>query len=80
MSERLKYKGRLAEKKEKAQQLKLSMEGDLKAVRDLLDPFEPLEDIRADLAAAQAVELAGKHAEYLGLLEEIKAIRKALGE
>ena len=80
MTERLKFKGRLVEKENEARQLRLSMEGDLKAIRDILDPFEPMQDVRADLAAAQAVELAGKHAEYLGLLEDIKAIRKALGE
>jgi hypothetical protein len=80
MTERLKFKGRLVEAEDKARQLRLSMEGDLKAVRDLLDPFESIEGVRADLAAAQAVELAGKHADYLGLLKEIKAIKKALGE
>ena len=80
MSERLKFKGRLVEKETEARRLKLSMEGDLRAIRNMLDPFEPIEAIRPDLAAGQAVEMAAKHAEYLGLLKDIQAIKKALGE
>jgi len=80
MSERLKFKGRLVEKEAEARKLKLRMEGDLRAIRNILDPFELIEAIRPDLAAAQSVELAAKHAEYMGLLKEIQAIKKALGE
>ncbi|MHB1059807.1 MAG: hypothetical protein ACYC0F_18180 [Rhodanobacter sp.] len=78
-SERLRHKGRLAEKEADARRLAMSISGLVDSVRVLLDPFEDLEDIKAEHAAAQAVELAGKHAEYCGLLEEIKAIKKALG-
>lgn len=78
-TERLKHRGRLAEKEQEAKRLALGIQGDMTAIRDLLDPFAPVEDLRAEVAAAQAVELAGKHAEYCGLLEEIKAIKKALG-
>ena len=78
-TERLKHRGRLAEKEQEAKRLALGIQGDMAAIRDLLDPFAPVEDLHAEVAAAQAVELAGKHAEYCGLLEEIKAIKKALG-
>ncbi len=78
-TERLRHRGLLAEKREQARQLKLGIEGDMLAVRDHLDPFLPLEEIRADLAARQAVDLASKHADYVALLAEIKAIEKALG-
>lgn len=78
-TERLKFRGRLAEKQEAASKLRLRIEGDLRAVREILDPFANINDVRVDLAAAQAVEMANKHAEYLGLLSEIKAIEKALG-
>ena len=78
-SERLKHQGRLAEAKQKARELELRIEGDIRAIRDLLDPFAMKAEIRADVAAAQAVEMAAKHAEYCGLLEEIKAIETALG-
>ncbi|MDH5525206.1 MAG: hypothetical protein OEY01_14615 [Desulfobulbaceae bacterium] len=79
-TERMKYKGRLAAKREEAKSLHLRIEGDMHAIRNILDPFMPLHEVRADIAAAQAVELAAKHAEYVGLLEEIKAIEKALGD
>lgn len=79
-SERLKHRGRLAEAEHQARRLALSIEGDLRAVRDILDPFVPIADLRAEMAAAQAVELAGKHAEYLALLADIKAIKTALGD
>ncbi|MDG4475425.1 hypothetical protein [Thiovibrio frasassiensis] len=78
-SERLKHRGRLAEKEADARRLDMSIQGDIAAIRDLLDPFAPIEDLRAEVAASQAVELAGKHAEYCGVLAEIKAIKKALG-
>lgn len=77
--ERLKHQGRLAEKEQTAKRLDLSIRGDIAAIRDILDPFSPLPDLRVDVAAVQAVEMAGKHAEYCGLLAEIKAIKKALG-
>lgn len=80
MSEIIKYRGRLAKKQADARRLEMGMRGDMHAVRELLDPFEPTETIQAEVAAAQAVELAAKHAEYLGLLEEIKALKRALGE
>ena len=78
-TERLKHRGRLAEKEQEAKRLALGIQGDMAAIRDLLDPFAKIEDLHAEVAAAQAVELAGKHAEYCGLLEEIKALNKALG-
>lgn len=78
-SERLRHKGRLAEKEADGRRLAMSISGLVDSVRASLDPFEDLADIKAEHAAAQAVELAGKHAEYCGLLAEIKAIKKALG-
>lgn len=78
-TERLTLRGRLAEKEEKARRLAMSIEGDVSAVRMLLPAFVPVAELQAEKAAVQAVELAGKHADYLGLLGEITAIRKALG-
>ncbi|HHO49278.1 MAG TPA: hypothetical protein ENN06_12655 [Desulfobacteraceae bacterium] len=79
-TERLKHRGRLAEKTAEAGRLSLLIHGQVRAVRELLDPFEDVECLQAEAAAAQAVELAGRHAEYLGLLAEIKAIKRALGD
>jgi hypothetical protein len=78
-TERLALRGRLAEKEAQLRQLGLSIEGDVAAVREMLPAFAAIEDLRPDVAAAQTVELAGKHAEYMGMVREITAMRKALG-
>jgi hypothetical protein len=77
--ERLAVRGRLAEKEQEARRLEMSIQGDMSAVRMLLPPFAPLAEIQADQAAVQAVELAAKHADYLGVIGEIAAMKKALG-
>ena len=77
--ERLTLRGRLAEKEEEARRLEMSIEGDVSAVRMLLPAFVPVTELQADKAAVQALELAAKHADYLGLLAEIAAMKKALG-
>lgn len=78
-SERLTIRGRLAEKEQEAKRLEISIQGDIEAVRSCLAPFAPLIEIKAKQAAVQAVELAGKHAEYLGMLAEIANMKRALG-
>jgi len=78
-TERLTIRGRLAEKEHEARRLEMSIQGDIAAVRSILAPFAPLVEIQAQQAAVQAVELAGKHAEYLGLLDEIANMKRALG-
>lgn len=77
--ERLRHRGRLAEKEGEARLLAISISGLIESLRLKLDPFDHLRHLKAESVAAQAVELAGKHAEYMGLLAEIAAIRKALG-
>lgn len=78
-TERLTIRGRLAEKEQEARRLEISIQGDITAVRNILAPFAPLIEIKADQAAVQAVELAAKHADYLGIIGEIAAMKKALG-
>lgn len=78
-TERLQLRGRLAEAETRLRQMAMSIEGDVAAVREMLPPFTAIEELRAEHAAAQAVELAGKHVEYMGLQREIAAMRKALG-
>ena len=78
-TERLALKGRLAEKEAEARHLEMSIEGDVSAVRMLLPAFAPVAELQAQQAAIQAVEMAAKHAEYLGLMAEIVNIKKALG-
>jgi len=79
MNERLKAIGRLSEKEMEKKILALSIKGLIESVRDQLDLFEHIEDISADVAAQQAVELAEKQIRYKELLSEIKALEKALG-
>ena len=80
MSEVLKWEGRLARLKREADQLELRIRGDMRAVRDLLDPYaDDLAELPADEAAAQAVKLAEK---VLHLKEKrglVKRIERDLG-
>ena len=78
-TERLQLRGRLAEAETRMRQMGLSIEGDVSAVREMLPAFAPIEELRAEQAAVQAVELAGKHVEYMGLQREIAAMRRAMG-
>ena len=78
-TERLTIRGRLAEKEQEARLLEISIQGDIAAVRSCLAPFAPLVEIKAEEAAVQAVELAAKHADYLGIVAKIAAMKKALG-
>ena len=57
----------------------LKMEGLRDAIRDILDPFDDIGELKLNVAAAQAVELAELQANYKGLLAEIRAINRALG-
>jgi Zn-dependent metalloprotease len=80
MSENLKFKGRLMEKSREAVGLTLQIKGLVASLRDLLDPFEEIEDLRADMISEQAMELAARQIEYKEAKAEIKAISKALGK
>ena len=79
MSERLKFQGRLAEKEREAKTLELRISGLRDGLRETLDPFEAIADLKADVIAAQAVDLAELHIRYMETMGEIAAIRKALG-
>jgi len=79
MSERLKFQGRLAEKEIEGKRLVLRINGLRDSLRNLLDPFEDVAELRGELIAQQAVELAGMQADLDGVSAEIAAIKKALG-
>lgn len=79
MSEVLKLEGRRIRVKNEIQRLELSIRGDIKACREVLDPFvEDLSRIEADVAAEQAVELAGKVADLREKKEMLARIEKEL--
>ena len=64
--ERLTLRGRLAVKEAEERRLRMLIEGDIASVRALLEPFAPIEE-------------AGRHAEYVGVVGEMRAMRRALG-
>lgn len=79
MSERLKYEGRLVERQREAKRLELKLSGLRSSMRDLLDPFEDIDELNLDIVAEQAIEARAAQIDYLAAREEIKAISKALG-
>ena len=76
--ERLTLRGRLAVKETEERRLRMLNEGDIASVRALLEPFAPIEELRMEAATEQMIELAGRHADYLGVVGEIRAMRRAL--
>jgi len=80
MNERLKFQGRLAEKQLEAKRLMLRMDGLRKSIRDILDPFEDILDLRVEVAVEQVLELAGLQADLEETTATIAAINKALGK
>ena len=76
--ERLTLRGRLAVKEAEERRLRMLIEGDIASVRALLEPFAPIEELRMEAATEQMIELAGRHADYLGVVGEIRAMRRAL--
>ena len=79
MSETLKFRGRLAEKEFSLKGLRLRIRGLVISIRDNLDPLGEIEDIQADIAAEQAIELSDLKIQYAETLSDIRAIKKALG-
>lgn len=79
MTERLKHMGRLKERQIQAKEIKSRLDGLRDGIRDVWDPFEEHENLKAEQGAAQAVEYAALQAQYKEVLAEIAAIKKALG-
>jgi len=79
MNERLKYQGRLAEKRLELKKLKLRIEGMIESIRTHLDPFERIENLKARLIAGQAVDLSEYHTMYVETLGDIRKLEKELG-
>ena len=79
MNERLKYQGRLVEKRIEAKNLKLRIEGIVDSIRSHLDPFDKIENIKARLVARQAVDLSEYHTMYTTALDEIQKLKEEIG-
>ena len=78
MSENLKFKGRLLEKEREEKKLSLRIKGLVTSLRELLDPFEKLVDLKADIISEQALSLEARQIELKEIRAEIRAIKKAL--
>ncbi len=78
-SERIVLLGHLQDHQGQVRDVRLRMQGLRDSIRLHLDRHFPLENIEADLAATQAVELAALQIVLKEHLEAIKAIKKDLG-
>ena len=79
MSEILKYKGRLAELETEKLELELRLSSLRDTIRDNLDPFADIMELKGDRVAANGMEFATKQILYKTTLDKIAAIKKALG-
>ena len=79
MTEQLKFRGRLAEKKMAEKKLRLRMEGLRSSIREFLDPFEDVINMNTDVAMEQMIELAGLRIDLKETIDTIAALKKALG-
>lgn len=80
MSERLKFMGRRAEARLEVERLRLRIEGLRTALRDTLDPFESIEDLREEIVFTLATDFADALSRYRETLAGLRAIEKALGD
>lgn len=80
MNERLKFMGRREEARLEVERLRLRIEGLRAALRDHLDPFETVEDLREEIVFTLATDFADALGRYRETLAGLKAIEKALGE
>jgi len=79
MTEQLKFRGRLAEKKMEEKKLRWRMEGLRSSIREFLDPFENVVNLNTDVAMEQMIELAGLRIDLKETIDTIEALKKALG-
>ena len=78
-TENLRNRGRLAEAKDEAANLKLKIGGLVKAMRENLDEFAKLEELPLALVVEQVLEAAELQIELKETLATIAALKKALG-
>jgi len=78
--ERHAAKGRLMELEEEARNLRLSIKGDIAAVRSMLDPYGDEAELNIAAAAQQNLDAYKKQKRLNELLAKIKGIKRDLGE
>ena len=75
----LKFRGRLAATELEAKNREIAAKGLVNSLRNLLDPFEALEELSDEQILDQALRLANMLIAYREKRAEIAALRKALG-
>jgi len=80
MNERLINEGRLAETQEKLKEMQLRLTYLRDALRQELDPFESLENLKGETIKLLSSDFAIHHRDYMKLLELERALCKALGK
>jgi len=78
--ERLQREGRLSLREKEAKALEMKCRGLIDSVRLQLDPLERIEELDMELAFQEMADLMKTFLEYREALEDVKAIRKALGK
>jgi len=78
--ERLQREGRLSLRAKEAKALEMKCKGLIDSVRLQLDPLEKIEELDMELAFQEMADLMKTFLEYREALEDIKAIKKALGK
>ena len=77
--EHTKFRGRLAVKEDALAKLKIKIAVRRDSLRDNLDPFVDVAELPGEIIASEAVELGELLIQLRCLLDEIRAIKKALG-
>lgn len=78
-AERLQNQGRLVEAEHEAQHLALAMAGHKARIRQLTDPFAPVELLCMRELRVELDELSHKQALHHDLIEKIRRLREHLG-
>lgn len=75
----LRTEGRLTQASLELDKTKIRIDGLVHSIRNCLDPFADIADLRTDEAAQQAFELADLRIRWNELCHKIQAMKKALG-
>lgn len=78
--ERFQHMGRLREQELKAKELQMRIKAIIEQLRIKVDPFEDVENLEVELIQTLSIELARLQVEYVGILAQNRAIKKALGK
>jgi len=79
MSERLKLEGRLSEAMREARALRLQIEGLVRGMRDNLDLYTDMAELRLDMVLEQAAQAFGAQEDLRRIVKRMKDMERDLG-